>query len=110
MEKDVTIESYMTLNSKSLKKVEKAAKESAEANDYELGELCFEDVKWKCDEVYFDKTDNCLYLNGNLYFNGENIGYFSPKIVLGNDTTLEIIEYRMKKLGKLKTVMEALKD
>jgi len=110
MEKDVSVDVYMTLDSKGLKLVEKEAKESAKASDYEDGTLCFEDVKWQTDEFYFDKESKCLQLSGELFFNGKRLGYFSPEIPLSNDTVIEIIESYMKKLGKLKTVMEALKD
>ncbi len=110
MEKDISVDTYMVLNSKDIESVKKEAEKSAKENEYVEGELLFEDLKWEVDELYFDKEKKSLMMSGNFLWRGKNLGYFSPEIPLGNETIIEIIEHYMGKLGKLKTVMEAIKD
>ncbi len=107
------MDSYLTLSEEGLKKTEKKAKEQSKSSfgdDNEGSELVYEDCSWNIDEISFDKDNSYLDLSGNISFSGVKIGYFSPKIVLDDETVIEIIEHYRKKLGKLKTVFEAIKD
>ncbi len=110
MEKDISVNTYMVLDSKKIESVREEAEKSAKENDYVEGELLFEDLRWDVDELYFDREEKSLMISGDLHWNGKRLGYFSPTIPLGSETIIEIIEHYMKKLGKLKTVMEAIKD
>lgn len=113
MEKNVNCDLYLTLNKKGLSKTKVEANKDAIAefgDEDGENELRYADSNINSEEVYFDKSSKTLELCGNFVSRGEDLGYLSLSIPLGNDTIIEIIEHRMKQLGKLKTVMEALKD
>jgi len=109
MEKDVICDIYMTLN-KNLNSVKKEAIEEAVANREDAGEIIFSNATLDCDEIYFDTDTKCIMASGNLEAYGKHIGYLSPQIKLGNDTILEIINFYIKKMQKVKTMLEAIKD
>ncbi len=110
MEKNVKVETYLTLRKEGLKKTQKKASEEAIA---ELGdedgkeELYYPDSVMDVGEIYFE--DGELYCGGMVSSHGEELGYFSPQIPLGNDTIIEIIDYYMDKMEKVKAVLEATK-
>ncbi len=110
MERNVKVDTYLTLNKDALKKTQKKANEEAIA---ELGEKDGKEELYYCDsvmdveELYFE--DGKLYCGGTVFSHGEELGYFSPQIKLGNDTIIEIIDYYMKKMEKVKAVLEATK-
>jgi len=110
MEKDVRSEAYVTFDLEAIKSLEVEGKRQAQASDYEKNILVFEDAFLESSEIYFDKDTSSLICGGDISFNGKKVAYISPTIPLSNNTIIEIIEYYMKKLGKLKTIMEALKD
>lgn len=50
------------------------------------------------------------FKDGELSINGStDLGFFGIDVNLDMDTVIDIIEFYMKKLGKLKTVLEATK-
>jgi len=54
--------------------------------------------------------DGCINISGKLIDeDGNDFGWIHLDVELGLDTILEIIQLYMKKLGKLKTVIEAVK-
>ncbi len=110
MEKNVNVDTYLTLRKDTLKKTEKQANEDA-ISEYgkEEGkdELRYEDIDFKADEVYFEEGE--LHVSGELFCAGEKFGYLSQEIPLGNDTIIEIIEYYVDKLKKIKEVISATK-
>lgn len=116
MEKNIEQGLYLTLEEDALTDTRNSAKGEAlstygsedESNKHTL--LYADELSWRVDEMYFDKSDSSIYLNGEFFFKGRKLGYISPTIKLSDETVLEIIDFYMKKLGKLKTVMEAIKD
>ena len=109
MEHNVKVDTYLTLNKESLKATEKEANKEAIA---ELGEegkdtLYYPDLIWTTNELYFE--DGEIYIHGGLSHNGKELGYLFPSIPLGNETIIEIIEYYMEKMEKVKAVLEATK-
>ena len=64
--------------------------------------------------LYFGE-DNILNLAGEIFLSDEigslkdKLGYFSLQIPFNMDLVIEIIEAYRKKLGKLKTILEATK-
>lgn len=64
-------------------------------------------------EIEFDSTDGTIRysasLMGSLEKGNIELGYISESISLDLDTVTEIVQYYMKKLGKIKTVLEATK-
>ena len=63
-------------------------------------------------ERYFDEKKSVFTFSGNLKDKDseEVLGYLSFDLDIDVDTLLEIIQIYMKKLGKVKTVLEAVKD
>jgi len=110
MEHNVKVDTYLTLSKESLKATEKEANEEAIlAIGEEEGKdtLYYPDLTWATDELYFE--DGELHINGELLHNGKKLGHLSPNIPLGNETIIEIIEHYMKKMEKVKAVLEATK-
>lgn len=64
------------------------------------------------DERYLNIKENKFVFSGSLVDidTEENVGYLSFDLDLDAETLLELINIYMKKLGKVKTVLEAVKD
>ena len=110
MEKNVKVGTYLTLSKEGLKATQKEANEEAIASIGEKegkDDLHYPDLIWETDELYFE--DGELLVNGEFSHNGKKLGYLSPTIPLGNETIIEIIEYYMEKMEKVKAVLEATK-
>ncbi len=66
--------------------------------------------------ISFDERKNTLTCCGDLFVSNdcdelkEKLGYMSIDIPFDSDMVIEIIEAYRKKLGKLKTILEASKD
>lgn len=104
----------MTLSEKALAETRNDAKKEAEETYGEdepetKDTLMYGDSNLRADELYFDKDSECIEFNGNLSVHGKELGYFSGSVPVKGELLIEIIEFYMKKLGKLKTVMEAIK-
>lgn len=74
-----------------------------ESSNYWFPHLDFE----CCEDVF---KNGYLTLSGDLKNNEDNLGYISIKMKMDHDRVIEIINDYMKKLGKIKTVLEATKD
>ncbi len=110
MEKNVNVDTYLTLRKDTLKSTQKKVNEEAIKEFGEedgKDELYYPDLNWETNELYFE--DGELFLSGEFFHNGKKLGYLSPTIPLGNDTIIEIIEYYIKKMEKVKAVLEATK-
>ena len=102
---------YLSLDKKRFEETkaeaEKTAKKNGDVESYTWENLnfCFDN-----NDIEFDEEKNMLYVGGNLK-DGEliDLAYASFDIQLPLDTVIEIIEAYRKKLGKLKTVLEATK-
>ncbi len=53
--------------------------------------------------------DGKLTVWGDLEYKGDNFGWLQVSFVVNTDLAIKIIEMYMKKLGKLKTILEAAK-
>jgi len=107
------VEAYLSLNKKILKETEK---EATEQSIKDLGEedgekeLTYSDLTFDIGELYFDEDSGKLVLNGSLLTDGKSLGYFSSfDIPVDLDLVIGLVQMYMKKLGKLKTVLEATK-
>lgn len=113
--KDIVVkDQWLQLNSEIIKELEKEGKEAFEADygtdpkDRKKGELTFGDVSLDIDEMYYEKGIlNCSF---TMKYNSKELGYLGLYIPLDRKIVLSIIEAYMKKLGKVKTVLEATKD
>jgi len=108
---------YFDLEIKQLEKLKKKAIEEANENCDEGDEgtrMLFNNLELtsKPDERYFDDKKGAFTFSGTLKDkdSDENLGYLSFDVDMDADTLLEIIQIYMKRLGKVKTVLEAVKD
>ena len=104
---------YLQLNIKEFEELKKKAKENA--NKDFSGETPNKYLLWK--DLNFDVT-NEEYLKGKIIVSGDiidaetkkELGYVNFEVNMSIERVIEIIQFYMKKLGKLKTILEALKD
>jgi hypothetical protein len=85
-----------------------------EANKIQANEKSKEDDEnskdYNFDTQVIESLDGLEFENGTLTVDCSNkLGYYSLDVDLDLDIVVQIIEYYMKKLGKLKTVLEATK-
>ena len=105
---------YLTIDGDGFEKSKKEANEEAKADGYEESENDFKypSAVLTPDEIEFRESEGSLGICGTLYTDGSQnteLGYLSLDIVPDLDTIIDIIQFYMKKLGKLKTVLEATK-
>jgi len=98
-------ELYLTLDSVELEKQkETASKRAVEQSDdpQDVG-LVWNDLELSDPNLEFE--DGTLNVNGDF----GPLGYLSLSIDIDLDTAADIVEYYLKRLNKLKTVLEAVK-
>ena len=105
-------EAYLDINVESFEKDKQQAKEDFNAeypNDEVDSTYHFPDLEFDCYEDEF--KDGYLTLSGNLKNpkTDNDLGHVSIKMKMDSERTIQVIEAYMKKLGKLKTVLEATK-
>ena len=114
-------EIYLNINKETLDKTEKEAIEEGDSNCEEAD--CGKDVLYpyvklildKSEGIYFDDNKNTLHIAGDMFLSNkcgetkEKFGYASIDIPLDMELIIDIIEGYRKKLGKLKTILEATK-
>lgn len=102
---------YLNLHEKTLDDTrKKAKKDEIESYGEDTGNLLYANLEFiHSSDIQFNESDNSLTFTGDLFLDGQNFGYMSFKTTLDFDTIIEIIEAYRKKLGKLKTVLEATK-
>ncbi len=108
---------YFELNIKELEKLKKEAISEANENCDKGDEgkrMLFNDLELDSEpaERFFDEKKGTFTFSGSLKDkeSEENLGYLSFTLDMDADTLLEIIQVYMKRLGKVKTVLEAVKD
>lgn len=92
---------------------EKANQESIDAdpNDEDAkDELLFSNAKINLDEIYVEDKEDVLQVQGQLWALGKELAWIDMKIPLDQEIAVGVIDRYLKKLGKLKTVLEATKD
>ena len=93
---------YIHLNGEEFEKRKTDANKKSREDDSKSKDYNFNEMPLEKDEILFE--------NGKIYLSGNNdLGYFSIESKLDLDVVVQIIEFYMKKLGKLKTVLEATK-
>jgi len=70
-----------------------------------IDEMSFDSLNFEVEGFEFDKENGELLVYGNL----EKMGWISINLEVSMDIAIEIIEFYMKKLGKLKTKLGKLK-
>jgi len=108
MEKNINVDTYLTLSKSGIDKTSKKANKKA-IDEYgkEDGEdeLLYQDCIWDVDELYFDGKTQELMVSGEIFHNGVKIGYLAPNIKIGYSTVIEIMEHYVEKLNKIKAIL-----
>lgn len=103
----------LDLHELALERTKKLAKDYAIEcyGEEDVGDnLNYNDLRLDIDEMYFDETEERLVLNGSLYCGKEELGSISSyDLPMDLDLVVKLVQVYMKKLGKLKTVLEATK-
>lgn len=96
-----------------LKKTEKEALAEALSlyGEDGKGSLYYPNLNFTANGNFEYNSDNDeLDMGGDITtLNGENLGYLNLSVKMDFDTIIDIIQAYMKKLGKLKTILEATK-
>ncbi len=112
---------YLNISKETLDKTEKEAIEEGDSNCEEKDsgkDVLYPYVKLILDKnegMYFDDNKNTLHIAGDMFLSDEcdntkeKFGYTSIDIPLDMELVIDIIEVYRKKLGKLKTILEAAK-
>lgn len=103
-------EIYLKLDRENLEKTKEQAKKRDQENlgDESNGYL-YEDLHLD-DETIESNHDGSFQIYGDLTTSEhKNLGYLDVNFRPDMDLVIELIEFYMKKLGKLKTIMEATK-
>lgn len=111
---------YANLSKEVFEKTKEEANKKAIENDCEEGknDLMYDYLALipdKREGISFDESKNVLTCCGEVFISNEQdelkekFGYVSIDIPFDSDMVIEIIEAYRKKLGKLKTILEATK-
>lgn len=105
---------YLSIEGENFKSTFEAEgkKEAAmEGHDKKKGDMQFTNLGFYPENNEVEFRDGKLYIPGELKHGSNlvNFGYLSMDIDLPMDTVLEIIEFYMKKISKMKAVLEATK-
>ena len=107
------MEVYLTLNKKEFESVEKRANQESIESDLKdpdlKGNLLFDKATIHINDLFIGDDSDEILLNGSLHSFGKELGWIDFKIPLNQELAIGIIDRYMKKLGKLKTVLEATK-
>ncbi len=103
-------EVYLEISQKGFEKFKKDAIEESKSNleeeDYK-DEATYKDMSISDVEYEFDEKTGKLNIFGTMYKEGTDMGYISIDTGVDIDLAQDIVSHFMKKLGKLKTVLEA---
>lgn len=108
------IEIWLNLNKEELdSSLKRATQESIDSdpNDEDMKDnYLYPNMELRTDEFYVEDKSDFLHISGNLFSFGKDLGFISFDIPLNQDIAKDIIDRYIKKLQKLKTVLEATKD
>ena len=96
---------YLVLYPDVLDKERKEAEERAKAEGYEG--LLWDYLELSIDEMRYE--DGNIIMDGSFYSNGKEFGYISISAPIDLELMVEIIQDYVKRLNKLKSVLEAVK-
>ena len=101
---------FLSIDNNVFKETKEKARQNAKE---ELGENAAEDLIWSSLKTEWDEIG---FRDGKLSFSGDlrgpetklSLGYVSSEIELPFDTVIAILEHFVKKVNKVKTVLEAV--
>jgi len=103
-------EVYIVFNKKNFEDTKESAFErSVDDSGEEDAGYKYENITLTSEE--YNTEEGIISLNGTMIDgnSGKDLGYFSIDFTPDLDTIIDLIQIYMKKLGKLKTVLEATK-
>ena len=104
---------YLDFNKKVIEDSLTSANKRAIERDGDEGKdnALYENAELKPDgDMGFMPDTESVDFSGTLIHEGKELGYMSGSVALDFEDIIAIIEVYRKKLGKLKTVLEATKD
>ncbi len=107
------IKTYLRLNKETFESITKRANQESidsDPNDDTCKEdLLFPSAEIRADEMYMEEKSDTFHIQGQLWSFGKELGWIDLDIPMDQEIAIGIIERYLKKLGKLKTVLEATK-
>ena len=103
---------YLNIDKKIFEKHKDAANKKGIESAGEDGkdDLQFDNLELTYDEgPYYDAEKNSIEFSGQLRIDNDEFAWFSDSVDLDFDMVISIIEAYRKRLGKLKTVLDATK-
>lgn len=97
---------YISLVNKTLDSTRQEATEQYQHDTGEKDHSCY-NASLDIDTV--DLENETFSISGDIIYENQNLGYVSINFTPGLDVIIALIQVYMKKLGKLKTVLEATK-
>ncbi len=106
---EIRTEDFDKIRSKAIEAGDKLSEDGDEGKYVSLNNLKLDS---KPDERYLDIKGNKFIFSGSLLDKDTNddVGYMSFELAFDAETLVDLISVYMKKLGKVKTVLEAVKD
>jgi len=101
---------YLNLDGEAIEKTKNQAKKRALEDGNEKC-MKYPNITLAIDCIEFDEKDGNLTICGDMIDDSseKNLGYVSVDFFPDLDLVISLIQHYMKKLGKLKTVLEATK-
>jgi len=90
-----------------LEKAKKIAKKIAKRDGIDIDGHVWEDLELSGGEFFYE--DGTIVISGGLFCKEKEIGFIDLTIPLNLDIVLDIIQDHIKKLNKLKNVLESVK-
>lgn len=103
---------YFDIDEKIFEKIKQKLREKSiesDINDATRKNHLLIDAEFQHDEMYLEDKNDELFFNTLLRVNGYEIGYLSMNLSLSQEVAIEVIDKYIKKLNKLKTILEATK-
>ena len=102
----------MTISQKGFEKHKKDAIELDKSNsgdEYDGDGANYGDMEMADTDYEFDASNGQLAIFGPVFKSGTEMAWLDIRTEVSIDLALDMVNYYMKKLGKLKTVLEATK-
>jgi len=102
---------YLNINEIVFDKYKKEAKEKAIEfdGDKNVKEFLFDDLEYKIEEIYFEEKEENIYISGTMLLGEISLGYISFNIDVPLGVTSDLLQLYVKKVNKIKTILEAVK-
>ncbi len=101
-------ELYLNIDEKVFESIKSTSlKRYIEEVDGEVPAYYFPNISLDSFEITVDGDE--LYVSGDMFIEGNNLGYVSMTFNIDLPTIIKLIEHYQKQINKMKTVLEGLK-